>query len=283
MKELIALGIALASASAGGQTIGFDQLPHVKTALNHVTVIDLGEPVVNIGNADLDAFQIDMEGDKILIEPLKEAISTNLAIWTASRQLNYELDPAGDVTKMTVLIRNAPATPRHASSTAATASALDDQELQKVTSLAQSQALIGLQEITRDGAKLTVDAVNVDIEQIFQAKDQLYIRYVITNLTKAPFRVTLPDVSLPVPTQEPISLIGLRDHQLNPQTFATFKTKQGESLSVETGHSLVTDLGPGQKTTGVISIKRSQDNPPQIYELRFGSDQNHVVTVAAVL
>jgi hypothetical protein len=283
MKELIALGIALASASASAQTIGFDQLPHVKTALNHVTVIDLGEPVANIGKADLDAFQIDMEGDKILIEPLKEAISTNLAIWTASRQLNYELDPAGDVTKMTVLIRNAPSTPRHASSTAATASQLDDQELQKVTSLAQSQALIGSQDITRDRQKLAVDSVNVDIDQIFRAKDQLYIRYVITNLTKAAFRVTLPDVSLPVPTQQPISLIGLRDHQLNPQTFATFKTKQGESLPVVAGHTLVTDLGPGQKTTGVISIKRSKDNPPQIYELRFGSDQNHVVTVAAVL
>ena len=283
MKELIALGIVLASASAGAQTIGFDQLPHVKTALNHVTVIDLGEPVVDIGKADLDAFQIDTEGDKILIEPLKEAICTNLVIWTASRQLNYELDPAGDATKMTVLIRNAPATPRHTSSTEATASQLDDQELQQITNLAQSQAIIGSQEIMRDSAKPADDAVNVDIEQVFRAKDQLYIRYVITNPTKTPFRVTLPDVFLPVPTQQTISLIGLRDHQLTPQTFATFRATQGQSLSVVTGHSLVTDLGPGQKTTGVISIKRSQDDPPQLYELRFGSDHNHVVTVAAVL
>jgi hypothetical protein len=283
MKKRIVVLLALASVSAGAQTISFDQLQHVKTSLNHLTVIDLGEPVLSIGKADLDAFQIDTEGDKILIEPLKEAISTNLAIWTSSRQLNYELDPAGDVSKMTVLIRNAPATSQHAPSTAAVASQLDDQEIQKVTTLAQSQVLIEAQEITHDDTKTASDTVSISVEQIFRGKDQLFIRYVITNLTKAPYRVTAPNVSLPLPTQQPISLVSLKNHQLTPQAFATFKAKQGESLPVVMGRSLLTDLGPGQTTTGVISIKGSHDNSPQLYELRFGTEQNQAIAVAAVL
>ena len=43
------------------------------------------------------------------------------------------------------------------------------------------------------------------------------------------------------------------------------------------------DLAPGEKTTGVISIEISTGNPPQIYQLNFGVDQNGPLTVEAVL
>jgi hypothetical protein len=43
------------------------------------------------------------------------------------------------------------------------------------------------------------------------------------------------------------------------------------------------DLAPGEKTTGVISIESSAGNPPQIYQLNFGSDQSGALKVEAVL
>jgi hypothetical protein len=43
------------------------------------------------------------------------------------------------------------------------------------------------------------------------------------------------------------------------------------------------DLRPGEKTTGVISIESSAGNPPQIYQLNFGSDQSGPLKVEAVL
>ena len=140
-----------------------------------------------------------------------------------------------------------------------------------------------MQDVSHDGSKSIVDRVQIDLEQIYRAKDQLYIRYSITNQTKEPFRLTTPDVSAPLPTQLPISLLSLRNHQLSTQTFDAFKTKLGSSFTVVQTESVARDLAPGQKTTGVLSIGSSQGNPPQILQLNFGSDHGKPLTVEAVL
>jgi len=243
-------------------------------------VIDLGEPVITLAVADPDAFQVERHDNKVFLKPLKEGASTNLFVWTATRQLSYELDPAGDLQKMNVLIRNAPsAVPARI----AMATEPTDQDIQKIASLVLTQALMGTEEIARDGSKVATDRVTVELEQVFRAKDQLYLRYSITNSTRFPFRVTVPDVHEPEPTQVPISLLSLRDHQLSSQTFATFKAKQGASIPVLHAESQTRDLTPGQKTTGVVSIRSAQQNPPQIYQLNFGNDHDSPVTVEAVL
>jgi len=118
---------------------------------------------------------------------------------------------------------------------------------------------------------------------VYRSKDQMYIRYSVTNQTQAPFRLTTPDVSAPIPTQQPISLIVLQNRQLSPQSFGAFKSKPGSSLAVVQAESVVHDLAPGQTTTAVVSIGSSQGNPPQLYQLNFGIDQGRPLTVEAVL
>jgi hypothetical protein len=95
--------------------------------------------------------------------------------------------------------------------------------------------------------------------------------------------LTTPDVSAPLPTRQPVSLLSLRNHQLSPQTFGSFKAKPGSSLAVVQAESVTQDLAPGQKTTGVVSIGSFQGNPPQFYQLNFGTDQGQPLTVEAVL
>lgn len=60
-----------------------------------------------------------------------------------------------------------------------------------------------MQDVSHDGSKSIVDRVQIDLEQVYRAKDQLYIRYSITNQTKEPFRLTTPDVSAPLPDPGP--------------------------------------------------------------------------------
>lgn len=274
------VALALFATAAGAQTTNFNQVQHIETALNHLTVIDLGEPVVTLAVADPDAFQVERHDDKVFLKPLREGASTNLFVWTASRELSYELDPAGDLQNMNVLIRNLPpAVPART----AMAAEPTDQEIQKIASLVLTQALMGTEEIARDGSKVATDRVTVELEQVFRAKDQLYLRYSITNSTRFPFRVTAPDIHEPEPTQVPISLLSLRDHQLSSQTFAAFRVKQGASIPLLHAESETRDLAPGQKTTGVVSIHSIQGNPPQIYQLNFGNDRDLPVTVEAVL
>lgn len=281
MKMLITIPVALAVAVAGAQTTNQNQVRHVETTLNHLTVLEFGEPVSTIAVADTDSFRVEHHDDKVFIEPLREGVSTNLFIWTESRQLTYELNPAGQLATMDVLIRTEPA---QKSRPVASASAEpSDVEIHKIASLVLAQAMLGVQDIARDGHRSVADRVEVDLEQVYRAKDQLYIRYSITNQTKEPFRLTTPDVSAPLPTQLPISLLGLRNHQLSTQTFDAFKAKPGSSFTVAQTESVARDLAPGQRTTGVLSIESTEGNPPQIFQLNFGSDHGKPLTVEAVL
>jgi hypothetical protein len=281
MKMLMTIPVALAVAVAGAQTTSQNQIRHVETSLNHLTVLEFGEPVSTIAVADTDSFRVEHHDDKVFIEPLREGVATNLFIWTESRQLTYELDPAGQIAAMDVLIRTEPAPNSH--SVAPASAEPSNAEIRKMASLVLAQAMMGVQDIARDGHRTVPDRVEVDLEQVYRAKDQLYIRYSITNQTKEPFRLTTPDVSAPLPTQLPVSLISLRNHQLSTQTFDAFKTKLGSSFTVVQTESVARDLAPGQKTTGVLSIGSSQGNPPQILQLNFGSDHGKPLTVEAVL
>jgi len=278
MRALLFAALATASLSACAQTTNFNQVQHLQTALNHLTVVDLGEPVVNLAVAEPDAFEIERHDDKVFIKPLREGISTNLFIWTTTRQLTYEIDPVGDVAKMNVIVRNAPQPIAHVAAVED-----DDRKIQKIAALVLTQALMGTEDIAHDNFKAPTNGLLVELNQVFRSKTDLYIRYTMTNKSKAPFRITTPDVYQPEPTQTPTSLLSLRDHQLSSQAFAAFKSKQGLSVPLAGTESQVRDLQPGQKSIGVIWIHGSPTNPPQLYQLRFGSSQSGTITVETVL
>src|SRR6516225_6135801 len=72
---------------------------HVATALDHLTVLEFGEPVT-MAAAGSNAFQIERHEDKVFIKPLKTGASTDLFVWTASRRFTYELETTGEVKNM---------------------------------------------------------------------------------------------------------------------------------------------------------------------------------------
>lgn len=281
MKTFITLPLVLAVSVAAAQTTSQSQIRHVETSLNHLTVLEFGEPVTTLAVADPDSFQVERHEDKVFVKPIRDKVSTNLFVWTASRQLSYELDPAGELATMDVVIRTDPPPDPHASARASVEAS--DAEIRRIASLVLAQTMMGVQDIAHDPEKSAAGRVAIDLEQVYRFKDQLYIRYSVTNQTKNPFRLTTPDVSALLPTQQPISLFGLRNHQLSPHTFGTFRAKQGSNLTVVQAESVNRDLAPGQKTTGVISIGTSSRNVPQLYQLNFGTDQNQQLTVEAVL
>ena len=278
MRSFLFAALAVTSLSACAQTTNFNQVQHIQTALNHLTIVDLGEPVINLAVAVPDAFEIERHEDKVFIKPLREGVSTNLFIWTTTRQLTYEIDPVGDVAKMNVIVRNAPQPIAHVAAVED-----DDRKIQKIAALVLTQALMGTEDIAHDNSKAPTSGLMVELNQVFRSKSDLYIRYTMTNQSKAPFRITTPDVYQPEPTQTPISILSLRDHQLSSQAFAAFKSKQGPSVPIAGAESQVRDLQPGQKSIGVICIHGSQTNPPKLYQLRFGSSQSGAITVETVL
>lgn len=281
MKMLVTIALVFGVVAAGAQTTSQSQIRHVETSLNHLTVLEFDETVTTLAIGDPDSFQVERHEDKVFVKPLQQGVSTNLFVWTATRELSYELDPAGQLASMDVLVRAEPASKSH--TTAQAAAEPSDAEIRKIASLVLTQTMMGVEDIAQDAEKRGSNRVQVSLEQVYRTKDRIYIRYSVANQTQSPFRVTTPDVYAPIPTEQPISLVSLRNHQIASQTFAAFKAKQGSNVEVVQADRMARDLAPGEKTTGVISIGSSAGNAPQLYQLSFGADQNGPLNVEAVL
>ncbi len=266
MNRFWLASIALFALTAKAQNINFSDVQHIHTALNHLTVIDLGEPIQFVAAADPDSFQIERAGDKVLLQPLKDGTSTNLIIWTASKQVSYELDAPGDVAKMNILVRNLPPSAR------AVSVASTQKERQQIAATATTQAMLGAQDIVADQpSKDSSNAVTASIVRVLRTSDGTYLQYEIVNHSAAPFRVTMPSVTQLTPTQTPVSLLALRNHQVSPQTLSTFKAKlDGTSIAL-TGQVQQADLQPGASTTGYVLIRAFSGSTPEIYRFDFGS------------
>src|SRR5436189_3082173 len=75
------------------------RITRVETAMNHLTVIELAEPVT-LAAAGSPLFKVERRDNKVFIQPLEEGASTNLFVWTGSGRWNYELVPAASIETM---------------------------------------------------------------------------------------------------------------------------------------------------------------------------------------
>jgi len=82
--------------------------------------------------------------------------------------------------------------------------------------------------------------------------------------------VTTPAVSSLSPTQAPISLLALRNHQLSTQTLTSFKAKPSVDLITISGKTQQSDVAPGLSTTGYVLIRAFNTSTPEIYQVDFG-------------
>ena len=286
MKQIAAAAsLAFAALTAGAQTTTYTQVQHIRTSLNHLTVLELGEPIKTLAVAEPDAFSVEQHGDKVFLKPTRDHQSTNLFVWTATREVSYELDPAGDTASMDVLIRTLPAAAPGAStqSRSVTSSAMDDAAVTKLAGLVAAQVLVESHDMERDVPHTGNGHVGIQLGQVFRARNTTYIRYTIENKTDHPFRPTTPVVEMLLPTTLPSALISHRNHQLRQTTVDSFKAVAGEPIPLVGTASAAKDLAPGDTVTGVVGFRDSSTNPPEIIRIQLGNDTDRPVTAAAVL
>ena len=76
-----------------------NRIVRVQTALNHLTVIEVREPVITVA-AGSPAFKIEWRENKVFVQPTEADVATNLFIWTASGRMSFGLKTAGTVDQM---------------------------------------------------------------------------------------------------------------------------------------------------------------------------------------
>lgn len=244
------IAVAVLSLPAWGQKVEVQkpdrgQILHVETALNHLTVLEMTEPVSTVAVGS-PVFKVEWRENKVFIEPTEGSVATNLFVWTASGRFNYELDPAGAVSQMdfavdqpipyppVIVSADRAATPREPS---------------------PAEVLIKAKPITLYGSILEKNGIAVYLTDLLEHDGQTFIRYTIRNQTKKAYVPGAPHiVALNAPRYRQ-SLHVLVCYQLSPDEAARMKNSGETSIDVTKSEMLSSRVEPGQETTGIVAIK----------------------------
>jgi hypothetical protein len=278
MKELMSgfLALALMMPVQRIETERPDRgvVKRVETAMDHLTVIELAEPVV-MAAAGSASFKVERQGNKVLIQPLEDGASTNLFIWTASNRFSYELAPAASVETMHFAI---------------------DQEVALRAEVQPNENEVSdraptAEEILRSGnpvrvlgSKSNASQVGIVVTDVFEGKDQLTIRYTVENRTRQPYAMRQPDVFALQSPKSPVSLLALRNTQIDSDLAKSIRGNGEHPVSVldpETQSELVKS---GERKPGLFSLRLGpRDSLPVALRLLFPSDGPAPISITLVL
>jgi hypothetical protein len=277
MKRLRTILIMLVTATIPvlGQKIEQEtndgsQIVHLKTALNHLTVIELREPVMQVATGS-QSFKVEWRENKVFLQPTEPDVSTNLFIWTASQRLNYELEPAGTVTSMDFAVDQIPVPiiqPKPASVAPQQPS--------------PSEVLLAGKPVKLESAKPTKKPVAVVIRDLYEQDGRVLVRYAVRNRGTHAYDVTTPQVYALTGARYPQSLYSLVDSQLGDQEAARLTIKQETLVPVLEGHVQSSHLAPGQESLGVVAVRLPVSTEPTVLRFQFADDDRERIAAFLV-
>ena len=242
-----------------------NRIIHVQTALNHLTVIEVGEPVTTVA-AGSSAFKIEWRDNKVFIQPTEQTVTTNLFIWTRSGRLNYELEPAGAVEQMDFAIDQPPvATVPVPLAAAKPSSSPASGEITPDT-------LLGGRPIRVGNWKEPKNRVIVLLKDVFQREDEIFIRYAVQNGSRERYELSTPQVFAVRVQGPPQWLYGWSNSQLTDTAAAHLKSQGQAPLEVLGGDVRSARVEPGQETVGVVAVKIPRTGGPTVLRLIFPAD-----------
>ncbi len=267
---LVTATIPLLGQKIERETNDGGQIVHLKTALNHLTVIELREPVIQVATGS-QSFKVEWRENKVFLQPTEADASTNLFIWTASQRLNYELEPAGAVTSMDFAVDQIPVhvtQPKPASTTPPQPS--------------PSEVLLAGKPVKLESAKPTKKPVEVVIRDLYERDGRVLVRYSVRNRGTHAYDVTTPQVYALTGARYPQSLYSLVDSQLGDQEAARLTIKQEAPVPVLEGHVQSSHLAPGQESVGVVAVRLPASTEPTVLRFQFADDDRERIAAFLV-
>ena len=270
MKRVALIFVLLASALIPAlaqrietETSDRTRILHLKTALNHLTVIEVAEPVVQVA-AGSPSFKVEWRENKVFVQPTEADATTNLFIWTANQRLNYELEPAGALTDMDFAVDQAPVHVEPIKPTSATPPAPPS-----ITELLLAGKPVRLLPSKQRASK----PVEVWISDLYEKDGRLLIRYAVRNHSSEPYSIDTPVVYQLDGVHSPQSLYGLINSQLGDEQAAKLKAKQQTPVKVLDGQIEPTRIAPGEEAVGVVTLQMASSTHPTILRFQFPSSK----------
>lgn len=248
---------------------------HVHTALNHLTVLEMTDPVSAVA-AGSPVFRVEWRENKVFIEPMEPDVATNLFVWTSAGRFNYELDPAWAVPQMVFAIyQPAPDPPKVSAS---------GNRLSAPAAPSAADILMATRPVHLLGAVPEKNRVAVYITDLLEHDGKVFIRYTIRNGTK---RAYVPGTPQAVAVKAPWyreSLYTLKGSELGSTEASHVKSKGETALDVVNDAMRSSRIEPGQETTGILVIKLPRENmEPAVIRLIFLTNSKQPVSATLVL
>lgn len=257
---LLALVVVPAAAqNIATETSDRSRVVHLKTALNHLTVIEVSEPVIQVA-AGSPSFKVEWRENKVFVQPTEIGEASNLFIWTASQRLNYELEPAGPVASMDFAIDQAPV---HHEPVKPASVAPPPQP--SVTEL----LLAGKPVRMLSSKQRNTKPVEVTIRDLYERDGRLLIRYAVLNHSSESYTVETPAVFELSGVRTAQSLYGISNAQLGDAQAAKLRARQQTPVKVLEGQFQATRVAPGEEAFGVIALELAPHAEPTVLRLQF--------------
>ena len=245
------------------------QIIHLKTAMNHLTVVELREPVIQVATGS-QSFKVEWRENKVFVQPTESDASTNLFIWTASERLNYELEPAGDVAAMDFAVDQMPlAQPKPASVT-------------PPPQPSPSEILLAGKPVRLESSRPTRKPVEVTIRDLYEGDGRVLVRYAVRNRGNHVYDVSTPQVYELTGVHYSHSLYALVDAQLGDQEAARVTAKGQTPVPVLEGHIQTEHLAPGGESLGVVALHLPSSTEPTILRFQFANDDKKQIAALLV-
>jgi hypothetical protein len=276
------LGLALAVAACGQkietQKPDRMRITRVATAMNHLTVIELGDPVEEVATGST-SFKVEWRGDKVFVQPLEPDAATNLFIWTKSgERLSYELAPAGSIERMhfaideqrpaaVVLPAPAPAVP----SAKVEPPPIPGEMLYKSVAVRYA------------GNPDQRPEVVILLRDLLEKDGKVYLRYSIRNDGPTSYTPAAPVLRSLNGARAVQSLHFLRGAQLGDGIASHITSKSAEQVAILHSEVATAIVKPGEEAIGIIAFEPPPSSSPRVFRLTFPPDRKQKVTATLVL
>ena len=276
---LMSLAAALAAPAQKIETQKPDRthITRVETAMNHLTVIEVGEPVEQVA-AGSASYKVEWRGNKVFVQPLEPDAQTNLFIWTRSgTRLNYELAPAGGVEKMHFAIDQEPVVP------AAARPPRPDPPAAEEKSAIPSEMLYKSVPVQFAGVPGSKPRVAIQVRDLYEKDGKVYLRYAIRNNSQSAYEPGDPTVYSLEAARAPVSLVPLRRTQLGDKFASNIAAKSKKPLKLVHSEIEAEVVEPGDETVGLLALERPRSAGVTVLRLMFAPGGNQKVTAVLVL
>ena len=257
--SFLAVTLTLPAQKIDTETPARDRVVRVQTALNHLTVIEVSEPVTTVAVGSPQAFKVERRENKVFIQPLQEGVATNLFIWTSTTRLNYELVPAISDTGQMDFAIDYRQPQREAQAQPAAPPKPVEQSVVPGDMLLHSAPvkLVGFPRSKQP-------QVDIAIRDVYRTENEVFIRYAIENRSKTPYQPSTPHVVSLKSPQCDRSLTSLVNSQLGDEYLAHLRWYGTVTMPVVHAETPSGAILPGTNRVGLIAVQLPPAADPKV-------------------